>query len=146
MSGSEGQDHSHRGAPAAMKVTSDTHVRQQAVDEVTDWLQNIWRLMSQGRINTLRPVPAYDRRKLLPDSKIEEVAEAIEDVFAYELANYPGWHQDAQQIRPNQTLVTPGFSDLPPLQKRALVEGVDRIMQKYRAEPKKRRRAGPNPS
>ena len=140
LSRSEGQDHPHRGAAAAMKVTSEQSARQQAVDEVTDWLQSVWRLMAQGRINTFRPVPVYERRKLLPDSKINEIAAAIEDVFAYELDNYPGWHSDAQQIRPNQTLVTPGFSDLPPFQKRALVEGVDRILQKYRVEPKPRRR------
>jgi len=118
-----------------MKVTQVESRREEAVQEVTAWLQSIWRLMNQGRINTLRPVPTYDRRQLLPDDKVEEVALAIEGVFAFELENYPGWHQDAQQIKPNQHLVTPGFTGLEPLQKRALVEGVDRILQKYRVEP-----------
>lgn len=120
-----------------MKVTQVESRRIEAVQEVTAWLQSIWRLMDQGRINTLRPVPTYDRRSLLPDEKIEEVALAIEGVFAYELENYPSWHQDAQQIKSNQHLVTPGFAGLNLLQKRALVEGVDRILQKYRANKRR---------
>ncbi|MBP6979824.1 hypothetical protein KBB41_02145 [Candidatus Curtissbacteria bacterium] len=123
-----------------MKVTQVESRREEAVQEVTAWLQSIWRLMNQGRINTLRPVPTYDRRQLLPDDKVEEVALAIEGVFAFELENYPGWHQDAQQIKPNQHLVTPGFTGLEPLQKRALVEGVDRILQKYRVGAKAKAR------
>jgi len=115
-----------------MKVTQEEGPRLQAVDEITEWLQSIWRLMSQGRINTLRPAPVYDRRPLLTDDKVEDAVFAIENVFAFELENYPGWHQDAQKIKANQHLVTPGFTGLPSLQKRALVEGVDRIMQKYR--------------
>ena len=118
-----------------MKVTQDEVRRAKAVQEVTAWLQSIWRLMNQGRIDTLRPIPTYDRRALLTDSKVEDTVHAIEGVFAFELENYPGYHQEAQQIKPNQHLVTPGFTGLQPLQKRALVECVDRILQKYRVEP-----------
>ena len=123
-----------------MKVTQVESRREEAVQEVTAWLQSIWRLMNQGRIDTLRPVPTYDRRTLLTDAKVEDTVHAIEGVFAYELENYPGWHHDAQQIKPNQHLVTPGFIGLNLLQKRALVEGVDRILQKYRVGAKSKAR------
>lgn len=117
-----------------MKVIDDDDLITEASHRVTDWLQHVWQLMEDGRIDTLQPLPRYSRRRLLPDAKINEVVDFLENtVFQYEIDNYPGYHYEEQGLKQGEhELISPQFSQLTQSQKRALVEGYDRIMQDYR--------------
>ncbi len=108
--------------------------KTEAVSEVTDFLQTIWQLMEDGRIATLQPDPFYPRNGVLTKEVVEGVVSAIEfDVFEFEIQKYPGYHKEHQQLEPGEKLVRPGFTELPYPQQLALVQGLDRITQCYRA-------------
>ncbi len=117
-----------------MKLLEDNDLIVEASHRVTEWLQQVWQLMEDERIDTLQPLPRYSRRRLLPDTKVDEVVYFLENtVFQYEIDNYPKYHYDMQGLKQGKhELISPQFSRLSRTQKRALVEGYDRIMQDYR--------------
>jgi len=117
-----------------MKLVKNDDLIIEASHRVTEWLQSIWQLMEDGRIDTLQPLPRYSRRKLLPKTKVDEIVFFLENtVFQYEIDNYPVYHYDQQGLKQGKhELISPQFSQLSHTQKRALVEGYDRIMQDYR--------------
>lgn len=117
-----------------MKLIDDDDRITEASLRVTAWLQHVWELMDQERVDSLQPRPVYSRRKLLPPSKVDEVVRFLEDtVFQYEINNFPGYHYEEQGLDPSKhELISPQFHTLAPQQKRALVEEYDRIMQEYR--------------
>lgn len=117
-----------------MKLVKDNARLKEAAARVTEWLQHVWQLMEDGRIDTLQPRPHYVRRNLLTEATVDEVVDFLENtVFQYEIDHYPGYHYEQQGLNPEKhQLISPQFSKLTKAQKRALVERYDEIMQDYR--------------
>ena len=100
-----------------------------------DWLHEVYLMLEDGTIETLTPAAYYERRDLLTDEIVDAVCETFDDQLAGELVKAPAWHYNAQGC-PNDVELTPtGFADMNLLQRRALVERIDEILQPYRQEP-----------
>ena len=102
--------------------------------EVIAWLHRVY-LGMEGIESHVVPDPFYERNEVLTRTVIEAVIAGIEAVYTNELQRYPGWHHSANHLTVNQVLVMPGYSSLPLDEQLALVQGIDRICQKYRATP-----------
>jgi len=117
-----------------MKVTSDTTKREEAVAEITSWLQKCWQYMEDGRVAAMQPDPFYPRNKVLTAKIVEEVTHTLEfDIFQFEIEKYPDYHRKHQGISSGEYLIRPGFTELPYHAKLFLVQGADRVLQKYRS-------------
>jgi len=103
---------------------------QLCVVETMRFLHKCWELTEHER--PLSPDPFYIRNSLLTPVIVKKVIDSLEDIFAKEIVNYPGYHRNAQGVSESQYLVPPGFNWLPQAQQLAIVQGIDRIFQKHR--------------
>lgn len=115
-----------------MRFTQSRDEQRKATDEVLKWLEVCWQHRKDGR--EILPDPFYPRNEKLTPAVVEAVLKHIEGLMLKEFANYANYHRNAQGIGPNQHLVPPKFLGLPYAQQLAVVQGIDRIMQDYRAE------------
>jgi hypothetical protein len=115
-----------------MILTGDLQRLQECVNRTIDWLHQAFELTENGR--PLQPDPFYARRDLLTREVVEAVIENIESIFVTELTRYPDYHRRAQGAAKNEVLVPPAFDKLPAAQQLAIVQGIDRIFQEYRAD------------
>ena len=115
-----------------MKVSEDDKIPPQATTEVITFLQHIWQLIEDGRVDTLQPDPFFKGTGKLTTSMVEIVVGEIEGVFVYELAHSGDYHKKHQLIEPGDKLVLPGYLEMPYPQKLALVQGVYKILEKHR--------------
>lgn len=113
-----------------MKITSNLEEQAKCTIETIEWLHNVWNLNEQGQ--GLQPDPFYERNEKLTKAVIEDVISKIEGIFKYELEHYPSYHNNAQGISAGEKLTTPGFDKYPYEQKFAIVQGIDRIFQRYK--------------
>ena len=125
-----------------MQLVNETAKVQECVDRTITWLHQVWLLTEQGR--PLQPDPFYPRNDLLTSEVVKQVIEGIEGVFISELTKFPEYHRKAQGISASERLVPPGFPQLPYSEQLAVVQGIDRIFQDYRA-PESGPRAQPQP-
>jgi len=116
-----------------MKLTTDPTQQQQCVDKTIAWLHHVWEMTEEGR--HIQADPFYARNKLLTPAVVKQVMASIEDIFKSELQRYPGYHRTAQGISAREYLIPPGFDHLPHDEQLAVVQGIDRIFQEYRADP-----------
>lgn len=100
--------------------------------EVFAWLDYITQLINDGRIETLKPAPWYERREVITDEIVERVIDAIESYFLSEITNSSGYHRREQGAGPDEVLITPGFDKMPAPARRALVERYDEILMPHR--------------
>lgn len=101
-----------------------------ATAEVIDWLHQAWELKEKG--HALQPDPFYERNEIISENIVIASIDALEKIFINELEKYPGYHNQAQGIEKTEYLVSPGFNKLPYSQQRAIVIGIDKILQPYR--------------
>ncbi|HZT06028.1 MAG TPA: hypothetical protein VFC51_03290 [Chloroflexota bacterium] len=98
--------------------------------EVTDWLQHCFDLLESGNEDRIMSDPWYRRdgdRPPLSDEQVDAVVEALDKEYEYELGTYPGYHRNRSGAN-----ALPEFRRLSPRARRAMVEGIDRIVSKYR--------------
>lgn len=123
--------------PPSSLVQINWNLLDEATAEVTAWLQFCYDAMEKpdgGRAD-LQPDPFYARNHLLTESIVEAVVKDIElGVIQHEIDRFPAYHHNAQSVQPGEVLVRPGFTELPYEAKMALVQGLDRIMQRYRVD------------
>lgn len=112
-----------------MKVKPDSG--KEITPRVIAWLHYCWELGERGE--NLQPDPFYERNAELTPGVVKDVIGAIESLFVSELKKFPGYHQRAQGVSESEQLVPPGFDTLPSQEQLAVVQGVDRIFQEYRA-------------
>src|ERR1044071_6617902 len=99
--------------------------------ELTDWIQHCYELMDAGEEDRIISDPWYERsdgREPLTDEQIDAVIEALDKEYEYELGTYPGYHRNRSGAN-----ALPEFRRMSPRARRAMVEGIDRIIAKYRA-------------
>lgn len=109
---------------------------QQCVAETMAWFSKCW-VMTGGSKglnpdNNLSPDPFYPRNAELTPEVVDKVINDVESIYAHEIKTYPGYHTGAQGVDRSTQLATPRFDLLPYPQRLAIVQGVDRIFQKYR--------------
>ncbi len=115
-----------------MKVPN-VEAQKAASVEMIEWLQQVWQMMRDGR--TLQADPFYPRNDKLTPEVVQDVLGWFETLFAREFKNYPSYHYRAQGVDASEyKLVPPHYDRLSASQRLAIVQGVDRIAQKYRAE------------
>lgn len=114
-----------------MKLTGDTSRQRECALEIVAWLHAAWEMMEKGTV--IQPNPFYARDSLLTPEVIDNVLASLEGIFINEFKKYPGYHNQAQGIVAGEKLVPPGFDKLPLTQKRAIVQGIDRICFKFAA-------------
>lgn len=117
-----------------MNITGNEELRDEAKERVNGWLSKVVQLMNEGRINSLVPDPFYPRKDLITKEVIWNVLNDIVTYLEEEINTYPGYHNHTQGIGVDEYLVIPEFLDLPLAQQRAIVYGIDRIMQEYRTD------------
>jgi hypothetical protein len=99
--------------------------------EVTEWIQRCYELLDAGDEDRILSDPFYERangKPPLTDDEIDAVIKALDDEYAHELGTYPGYHRN----RSGATAL-PEFHRMSPRARRAMVEGIDRIVSKHRA-------------
>jgi hypothetical protein len=99
--------------------------------EVIEWLHEVWLLKEAGR--PIQPDPFYARTGLLTAEIVDKVISDLEGIFTYELEKYPAYHKGAQGVSESEYLAPPGFDKMTPTEQLAVVQGVDRAMQQFRA-------------
>ncbi len=115
-----------------MDLTADLDKQRECVTEAIGWLHQVWELTDNGR--PLQPDPFYSRNELLTPVVVKNVIESVEAIFKTELQKYMGYHRNAQGVSTSEILVPPGFDTLTYAQQFAVVQGIDRIFQKYRLD------------
>lgn len=113
-----------------MKFTQDKEQQRAATDEVLKWLEVCWQHRIDGR--PIQPDPFYERNAKLTPEVIKDVLGGIETLMLKEFANFEAYHRKAQGIGLSQHLVPPKFLSLDAGQQLAIVQGIDRIMLRYR--------------
>ena len=99
--------------------------------EFTDWIQQCYELLEAGAEDRIFSDPFYERtdgRPTLTDEEIDAVINALDQEYAYELGTYPGYHRNRSGAN-----ALPEFNRMSPRARRAMVEGIDRIVSKHRA-------------
>lgn len=104
--------------------------REICVKETIAWMHQAWLLLQEKR--ELQPDPFYERNELLTPEIVTSVLTTIEDMFLNEFNKYPDYHTHAQGVSTGTVLVPPRFLKLPYPQQLAIVQGIDRIFQKFR--------------
>ena len=100
--------------------------------EAIAFLHDIWQRVEDKR--PISPDPFYERNDLLTAEVVERVIRQVELMFTSELAKAKAYHDKANEIQPHEKLVPPGFDKMTDGEKRAVVQGLDRIFQGYREE------------
>ena len=115
-----------------MKVTQDKARQAECTVETIAWLHACWERLQRGE--PLAPDPFYARNELLTEAVIADVLTGIDKLMAEEFRKYPGYHTTAQGVSASTPLVPPHFLTLPPQERFAIVQGIDRIFQGYKAD------------
>lgn len=113
-----------------MRITDNKALQAQCTVETIEWLHQAWELSEKG--HPVQPDPFYARSEKLTPEIVHMVLKTIEDLFITEFKKYPGYHNNAQSIAKGEKLVPPGFDALPYPEQFAIVQGIDKIYQKYR--------------
>lgn len=113
-----------------MIIKTDYASTQNCVAEVIAWLSQCHKAIQEGRL--VQANPFYDRNPLLTPAVVGTVLVEIEEMFAAEMRKFPEYHRTAQGLTPTQRMVAPRFRRLPYDQQLAVVQGIDRVFQKYR--------------
>lgn len=98
--------------------------------EFTDYLQQCYLLLDAGQEDHILADPFYvraDGRAPLTDAQVDAVIAALDHEYEVELGTYPGYHRNRSGAN-----ALPEFHRLSPRARRAMVEGIDRIVEKYR--------------
>jgi len=98
--------------------------------EVTAWLQHCYELLEAGDQDRILSDPWYERadgRPPLTDDEVDAVVSALDQEYEYELGTYPEYHRNRSGAN-----ALPEFHRLSPRARRAMVEGIDRIVNKHR--------------
>jgi hypothetical protein len=98
--------------------------------EFTDWIQHCYQLLEAGEEDRIISDPWYQRsdgRPPLSDEQIDRVIEALDKEYEYELGTYPGYHRNRSGAN-----ALPEFHRMSARARRAMVEGIDRIIAKHR--------------
>jgi hypothetical protein len=98
--------------------------------EFTEWIQHCFEMLNSGQEDRIISDPWYQRtdgRPPLTDEQVDTVIEALDKEYEYELGTYPGYHRNRSGAN-----ALPEFRRLSPRARRAMVEGIDRIISKYR--------------
>jgi hypothetical protein len=98
--------------------------------EFTNWIQHCYDLLEAGQEDRIISDPWYERadgRPPLTEEEINRVVEALDKEYEYELGTYPGYHRNRSGAN-----ALPEFHRMSPRARRAMVEGIDRIIAKHR--------------
>jgi len=101
--------------------------------EFTDWIQHCYDLVEAGEEDRIISDPWYERaegRDPLTEEQIDAVIDALDKEYEYELGTYPGYHRNRSGAN-----ALPEFHRMSPRARRAMVEGIDRIIAKHRIVP-----------
>ena len=110
--------------------------REEGVDladdviEIIDYLGQCFDLMEAGK--DIMGDAFYARsgeRPPLTDEEVDRVIAAIDAEYAFEIGTYPGYHRN----RSGSNAIA-DFSRLNPQNRRAMVEGLDSILQRHKAK------------
>lgn len=112
-----------------MKILAEK--AEQCKIETIAFLHDIWELREKGR--PIQPNPFYERDSLLTKQIIDDLIANIELLFVNELKKFRGYHNNAQGISVGEVLVPPGLDTLTDGEKRAVVQGIDKIFNQFRA-------------
>jgi hypothetical protein len=99
--------------------------------EVIDYLQDVYDKLETGLETHIIGDPFYQRANGLPpfsDEQVDRVIAAIDEEFATEIGQYPGYHRNRSGAN-----ATPDFWRLTATARRAVVEGLDAIYQRHAA-------------
>jgi hypothetical protein len=99
--------------------------------EFTAWIQQCFELLEAGQEDRILSDPWYERadgRPSLTDAEVDAVIEALDKEYQFELGAYPGYHRNRSGAN-----ALPEFHRLSLRARRAMVEGIDRIVAKYRS-------------
>ena len=99
--------------------------------EVIGWLQTCRDLLVEKR--PLSANPFYERTELLTPEVVHRVIGHIKETYARELKSYASYHRSRNGMVDGQTLVAPRFDEQPYEVQLAIVQGLDRIYQRYKA-------------
>lgn len=97
--------------------------------EFIEYIGNCFDLLEDGREDEIFCDPFYVRdenREYISDEKVDEVINAIDAEYTYEIGTYPSYHRN----RSNSN-ATADFSRLSKSARRGMVEGIDRIISKW---------------
>jgi hypothetical protein len=97
--------------------------------EVIDYLQDVYNKLQAGMEHHIIGDPFYQRtdgRPSLTDEQVDRVIAAIDEEFATEIGQYPGYHRNRSGANS-----TPDFWRLSPTGRRCVVEGLDAIYQRH---------------
>lgn len=116
-----------------MKYTVVPAEQKECSDEVHKFLHDCWVQMEAGR--PLQPNPFYERNALLTPAIVMAVIGELVNLQMDEFKKFPGYHNNAQgiDIANGEILIPTPFDKLPYPEQLAIVQGIDRIMQPYRA-------------
>lgn len=116
-----------------MKYTVVAAEQKACSDEVHKFLHDCWVQMEAGR--ALQPNPFYERNSLLTPDVVNNVIAELVNLQVDEFKKYPGYHNGAQGINVDngEILIPTPFDKLPYPEQLAVVQGIDRICQPYRA-------------
>lgn len=115
-----------------MKVRDDFQAREALTKETIAWLDACHKRLQLGM--ELQADPFYKRTALLGPDVVDGVLASMDDLFISEAKKFPGYHANAQGVSLTTPLVPPRFSKLSHPQKLAIVQGIDRIFQKFRVD------------
>jgi hypothetical protein len=99
--------------------------------EVIDYLQDVYDKLEAGLEHHIIGDPFYQRANGQPpfsDEQVDRVIAAIDEEFAAEIGQYPGYHRNRSGANS-----TPDFWRLNPTARRSVVEGLDAIYQRHAA-------------
>jgi len=100
--------------------------------EVIAYLQDCLDKLERGEEDMILGDPFYQRADGKPpfsDEDVDRVIAALDEEFGHEIGTYPGYHRNRSGAN-----ATPDFHRLSPRARRALVEGLDAILSRHRAE------------
>jgi hypothetical protein len=100
---------------------------------VIDYLQHVFEMLDAGRERDIISDPWFTRRDGLPpltESAIDRLIAAIDEEFAVEIGSFAGYHRNR-----SGATATPDFHRLSPAARRAVAEGLDAIVSRYRDMP-----------
>lgn len=115
-----------------MKIPNIAQQKAASIEMIA-WLQQVSDMMKMGTL--LQADPFYERNDKLTPAVVADVLGWFETLFLREFEKFPAYHYPAQGVKPDEyKLVPPHYDRLSASQRLAIVQGVDRIAQKYRVE------------
>ena len=96
--------------------------RQERTADFIEWLQFCFECKRDGR-DIPRNINYRSKRGVLTDEYVERVVANIEAEFEYELATFSTYHYNR-----SGALHPPRFTEMSMMDKRAMVEGIDRVL------------------